>query len=82
MRTFKALVVILIVLAIVAVVLLFTLENQSLVSLVVFGFNAPQLPVSVLLALAFLMGLIVGPILSVLVSIRRGRRLKLRASRV
>jgi len=64
----------LIVLAVIAVVVVFMLENQQLTSLIFFGVSLPQLPVSVFIMLAFLGGLAIGPVLGFVLSIKRSRR--------
>ena len=63
MRNLKKLLLVLIVLVAVAVTLLFVLENQQAVALAFLGWAGPQMPVSVLVILAFLLGLIIGPLL-------------------
>ncbi|MDE1164239.1 MAG: DUF1049 domain-containing protein [Pseudomonas sp.] len=73
MRNFKKLLLVLIVLAVVAVALLFVLENQQGVALVFLGWAGPQLPVSVLVLGALLVGLAVGPVLGAIVVARRPR---------
>ncbi|WP_416423023.1 DUF1049 domain-containing protein [Pseudomonas sp. App30] len=70
MRNVKRLVGMLVLLAIVVVTLLFVLENQQSVALVVFGRVGPQLPVSLLVLGALLVGLAIGPVLAALM----GRR--------
>lgn len=74
MRNLKRLLVGLIVLAVIAVVVVFMLENQQLTSLIFFGISLPQLPVSVFIMLAFLGGLAIGPVLGLVLSIKRSRR--------
>ena len=66
MRRFSRLLLVLLLLALVAFILLFILENQQAVALVFLGFIVPQLPVSVLLLGALLLGLLVGPAMGVL----------------
>ena len=46
----------------VAVVLVFILENQQTVSLLFFGWTGPQLPLSIVVVLALLFGMLIGPI--------------------
>jgi len=41
----------------------FVLENQQSVSLLFFGWVGPELPVSLLMILALLIGMVIGPIL-------------------
>lgn len=45
------------------IVLAFMLENQQSVSLLFLGLTGPQLPVSILVVAAFLIGMIIGPII-------------------
>ncbi|MDR7281998.1 putative integral membrane protein [Pseudomonas corrugata] len=63
MRNFKRLLLAVFVLLLVLAVLAFILENQQSVSLLFLGWAVPQLPVSVLVVLALLVGMIIGPIL-------------------
>ncbi|MDD2046472.1 lipopolysaccharide assembly protein LapA domain-containing protein [Pseudomonas putida] len=71
MRNLKRLLFVLFFLVIVLGVLFFVLENQQPVALVFLGWSLPQLPVSVLVLVALLVGLAVGPILALLVAKRR-----------
>ncbi|KTC23735.1 hypothetical protein AO392_03140 [Pseudomonas putida] len=74
MRNLKRVVLALVVLAVAAVVLLFVLENQQSVALVLFGWAAPALPVAVIVLVALLMGLAVGPLLGMYIALRvKGR---------
>ncbi|MND59872.1 hypothetical protein D3C80_510890 [compost metagenome] len=61
-----------------AVVLFFVLENQQAVSLVLFGWAAPAMPVAVLVLAALVIGLAVGPLLGAY-GVQRSKR-KIRAS--
>ncbi|MCS5515941.1 DUF1049 domain-containing protein [Pseudomonas qingdaonensis] len=63
MRNLKRVVLALVVLAVAAVVLLFVLENQQSVALVLFGWAAPALPLSVVVLVALVGGLLVGPVM-------------------
>ncbi|VVP12386.1 LapA family protein [Pseudomonas fluorescens] len=63
MRNFKRVLLALFVLLLVLAVLAFVLENQQSVSLLFLGWAGPQLPVSVLIVLALLFGMTIGPIL-------------------
>lgn len=76
MRNLKRLLVIVFVLVVLAVVTVFTLENQQPVSLVVLGLTGPQLPVALFVIAAFLCGLVIGPILAWLMGLRRLRARK------
>lgn len=77
MRALRRLLLAVVVLAMVAMLVLFILENQQSVALGFVGWAGPALPVSVLILLGLLVGLLVGPLLGVLlrglrVSARRG----------
>jgi putative membrane protein len=76
----KRLLLALVFLVLTVAVLLFVLENQDTVGLVFLGFSLPLLPVSALLIAALLVGLLFGPVVSLLVVKRRRRKngLKLR----
>ena len=73
MRNLKRALVVLFVLLLAAVVLFFVLENQQSVSLVLFGWSAPSVPVAVLVLVALVIGLAVGPMLGAY-GVSRGRR--------
>jgi uncharacterized integral membrane protein len=70
-RNFKRLLFVLFFLVVVLGVLFFVLENQQPVVLVFLGWSLPQLPVSIFVLLALLVGLLVGPILGFIVAKRR-----------
>jgi len=74
MRNLKRVVLALVVLAVAAVVLLFVLENQQSVALVLFGWAAPALPLSVVILVVLLAGLLVGPLIGAYLWIRGNRR--------
>ncbi len=63
MRNLKRAAAVLFVLALAAAVLFFVLENQQAVSLVLFGWSAPAVPVAVVVLAALVVGLVVGPLL-------------------
>lgn len=63
MRNLKRALAALFVLLLAAVVLFFVLENQQTVSLVLFGWAAPAMPVAVLVLAALVIGLAIGPLL-------------------
>jgi uncharacterized integral membrane protein len=63
MRNFKRVLLAVFVLLLVLAVLAFVLENQQSVSLLFFGSVGPQLPVSLIVVLALLVGMTIGPIL-------------------
>ncbi|KGE68473.1 MULTISPECIES: LapA family protein [Pseudomonas] len=71
MRGVKRVVLVLMVLVVALVVLAFVLENQQGASLSFFGFATGQLPVSVFVVVAFIVGMLIGPLLSAVVSKRR-----------
>lgn len=67
-------------LVVMLVVSVFVLENQQEVSLSFFGLSTAQLPVSVFVVVALILGMFVGPLLGVLARVRRpccGTRLKI-----
>lgn len=78
MRNLMRVLVVLFALALAAAVLLFVLENQQAVSLVLFGRVAPAMPVAVPVLGALLVGLAVGPLLGAY-GVQRSKR-KIRAS--
>ncbi|MFJ4391961.1 MULTISPECIES: lipopolysaccharide assembly protein LapA domain-containing protein [Pseudomonas] len=78
MRNLKRALAALFVLLLAAVVLFFVLENQQAVSLVMFGWSAPAVPVAVLVLAALIVGLAIGPLLGAY-GLMRGKR-KIRAS--
>ncbi|MCG8295036.1 MULTISPECIES: LapA family protein [Pseudomonas] len=78
MRNLKRALVVLFVLLLAALVLFFVLENQQAVSLKIFGWAAPTMPIAVLVLAALVFGLAVGPLLGVY-GVLSGRH-KLRAS--
>lgn len=59
-RVLLAVFVLLLILAILA----FVLENQQSVALLFLGWAGPQLPVSVVLVIALLVGMVIGPVIS------------------
>ncbi|KPU52990.1 hypothetical protein AN403_751 [Pseudomonas fluorescens] len=63
MRNFKRVLLAVFVLVLMLAFLAFILENQQSISLLFFGFVGPQLPVSLLMVLALLVGMAIGPIL-------------------
>ncbi|WP_248919144.1 lipopolysaccharide assembly protein LapA domain-containing protein [Pseudomonas entomophila] len=73
MRNLKRALVALFMLLLAAAVLFFVLENQQAVSLVMFGWSAPAMPVALLVLAALLVGLAVGPLLGAY-GLMRGRR--------
>ncbi|MCE6982083.1 DUF1049 domain-containing protein, partial [Pseudomonas frederiksbergensis] len=78
MRNIKRLLLALLVLVLAGLTLFFVLENQQTVFLVLFGWSSPVLPLSVVVLLALIAGLLVGPLLGVCMSVGK----KARARRV
>lgn len=72
MRGVKRVALVLIVLIVALAILAFVLENQQDVALAFLGWSTPELPVSVFVTLALIVGMLVGPFLSLLV--RRKKR--------
>ena len=67
MRGVKRVALVLIVLIAALAILAFVLENQQDVALAFLGWSTPELPVSVFVTLALIVGMLVGPFLSLLV---------------
>jgi uncharacterized integral membrane protein len=63
MRNVKRVLLALFVLLLVLAILAFVLENQQSVSLLFLGWAGPQLPVSLVVVLALLVGMVIGPML-------------------
>ncbi|UVL28189.1 DUF1049 domain-containing protein [Pseudomonas donghuensis] len=66
MRNFKRLILVVFLLLLMAAVVVFVLENQLPAQLVFLGWVLPQLPVSVYLLVALSVGLVIGPLLTLL----------------
>lgn len=64
MRNFKRILLAVFILLLVLAILAFVLENQQSVSLLFLGWAGPQLPVSLVIVLALLIGMVIGPIIS------------------
>ncbi|MGE8410240.1 MAG: lipopolysaccharide assembly protein LapA domain-containing protein [Pseudomonas sp.] len=71
MRRLKALSLAAFLLLVGFAILVVVLENRQIVTLVIFGWAAPSLPLAVLLLMALLLGLVVGPLLMVFALLRR-----------
>lgn len=71
MRGVKRVALVLIVLIAALAILAFVLENQQDVTLAFLGWATPQLPVSVFVTLALIVGMLVGPFLSLLMRRKR-----------
>lgn len=76
MRNLKRALAALFVLLLAAVVLFFVLENQQAVSLVLFGWTAPAVPVAILVIAALVVGLAVGPLLGAYGVLRSKRKIR------
>lgn len=63
-------------LLLILVILAFVLENQQSVALLFLGWSGPQLPVALLMILALLVGMVLGPVLSLLLGRRSVRSRK------
>ncbi len=70
MRGIKRVVVLLAVLVVALVIIAFVLENQQGVSLSLLGLTSGKMPVSVFVVVAFIIGMLIGPLLGVLVRAR------------
>lgn len=63
MRNLKRVLLAVFLLLVILIVLAFVLENQQPVSLLLLGWTGPELPVSVIIVAALLIGMLVGPLL-------------------
>jgi len=70
MRGVKRVALVIVLIAALAI-LAFVLENQQDVTLAFLGWSTPQLPVSVFVTLALIVGMLVGPFLSLLMRRKR-----------
>ena len=77
MRTFKRAASVVFGLIVIFGVLIFILENQQPVALVFLGWRTPELPGSLLIICALLLGMAIGPVLGWLAYSRKARKLKL-----
>jgi uncharacterized integral membrane protein len=64
MRNLKRVMLAVFVLLLILAILAFVLENQQSVSLLFLGWSGPQLPVSLVILTALLLGMVIGPFLS------------------
>lgn len=79
MRNLKRALAVVLILMLGAVALFFVLENQQVVSLVLFGWSAPAMPVAVPVIAALLLGLAVGPLLGVYSIMQNKRKIRVSA---
>ncbi|PYB85404.1 lipopolysaccharide assembly protein LapA domain-containing protein [Pseudomonas soli] len=70
MRSLRRALLAFFILALMVLVLFFFLENQQAVSLILFGWTSPSVPVALLILIALFVGLLVGPVLSAIVRLR------------
>lgn len=64
MRNLRRVILALLILLLILAILAFVLENQQSVSLLFLGWAGPQLPVSLVVVIALLIGMTIGPVLS------------------
>ncbi|WP_448106805.1 LapA family protein [Pseudomonas azerbaijanoccidentalis] len=64
MRNLKRVVLSVFFLLLALIILAFVLENQQLVSLLFLGWAGPQLPLSLVVVLAMLTGMVIGPVIN------------------
>ncbi len=64
MQSFKRLLIVIVALALAAGVVFFTLENRTTTQLVFLGWPTPELPMALYVLSAFVLGLIIGPLVS------------------
>lgn len=62
MRNLKRVLLAAFVLLLILAILAFVLENQQSVSLLFLGWAGPELPISLVMVVALLMGMVIGPI--------------------
>ncbi|AZD09728.1 hypothetical protein C4K26_4339 [Pseudomonas chlororaphis] len=75
MRNVKRVLLVVAFFLLVLMILAFVLENQQSVSLLFLGWVGPQLPISFVIVIALLVGMVIGPILGwLIVRISRVRR--------
>ncbi|RRV06987.1 LapA family protein [Pseudomonas sp. v388] len=73
MRIFKRILLIVVALIVVAVTMVFMLENRQTVALTFMGWSAPDISVAVAIVLALLVGMLIGPVFAWIASLRRKR---------
>lgn len=78
MRNLGRVIVVVFVLLLILAILGFVLENQQAVSLLFFGWTGPQLPISVVVVIALLVGMLIGPCIAWLY----GRIMRVRRKRL
>ena len=71
MRNFKRVIFVVTAVLVVLATVVFVLENQQPVAIVFLGWSAPQLSVAVPVIIALLIGMLIGPVLSWAVMLRR-----------
>jgi len=71
MRNFKRLALVVIALLVASAIVLFVLENHQPVALLFLGWSGPQLPISIFVLLALLVGMMIGPLLAWFMGARR-----------
>jgi putative membrane protein len=64
MRNLKRVLLAVLVLLLILAILAFVLENQQSVTLLYLGWAGPQLPISLIMVLVLLIGMVIGPLLS------------------
>ncbi|MEA5669850.1 LapA family protein [Pseudomonas sp. MH2] len=60
-----------------AFTLFFVLDNQQDISLVILGWSTPALPLAIVVLASLVLGLVIGPILVGVASVRGKRRLRM-----
>lgn len=63
MQKLKRAITLLFALVLVVLVMVFTIENRQAVELTMFGKTAPSVPVALYVVIAFIVGLVIGPVL-------------------
>jgi putative membrane protein len=73
MRILKRIFLIVVALIVVAVTMVFMLQNRQTVALTVMGWSTPEISVAVLIVLALLLGMLIGPVFAWIASLRKKR---------
>jgi uncharacterized integral membrane protein len=76
MRVVKRIIFFVIAVLAVLATVVFTMENQKPVTLVFFGWSAPELPTAVPVIIALVLGMLIGPLLGWSVVLRSKNRLR------
>jgi uncharacterized integral membrane protein len=79
MRVFTRVLTLIVALMIIVATIVFILENRQAVSLVFFGWSAPQLSLAIPVIVALLVGMLIGPLLGWMMKLRKKNRYSARS---